>query len=82
MYLNKFNQKLEKKFEVSFHNLLRFECHSVLQTLSKNKFIDEVQHGADCMLSRITLCSRWEMNLQWSIAKRFIYCNVVLHLNA
>ena len=43
--------------------------HSIIQTLSCNKYIDEVQHGVECMLSRITLCSRWEMILQWSIAK-------------
>ena len=35
----------------------QFECHSILQTLSYYEFIDEVQLGVECMLSRITLCS-------------------------
>ena len=39
---------------------------SVLQTLPYNKYIDEVQHDAECMLLRITLCSRekWIYNCQ------------------
>ena len=39
-----------------------------------NKYISSTP---ECMLSRITLCSRWEMNLQWSIAIRFINCILV-----
>ena len=40
-----------------------------IYTLFYNEYIDEVQHGAEFMLSRITLYLRWEMNLQWSIAR-------------
>ena len=66
---------------VLLHNLSQFECHSILQTLYYNKYIDEVQHGAECMLSRVTMCSRWEMNLQWSIANKIRSCIIVLHCN-
>ena len=37
------------------------------------------EDGAECMLSCITLCLRWEMNLQWSIAKRLRYC-IIVHI--
>ena len=34
------------KFNVSFHNLMRLEYHIILQTLSNNKYIDDVQYRA------------------------------------
>ena len=37
---------------------MQFDCRCILQTLFYNNYIDEVQHEAECMLSRITLCSR------------------------
>ena len=77
-YVFKQVQSETRNKKVSFYNLAQFKCHSVLQTLSYNKYIDdEVQHGAECMLSRITLCSWWEMNLPWSIVKKnqiLYYC--------
>ena len=54
MYSNKFNWNLENitiTFSVSFLNLSRIECYSVLQTLSYNKNIDEAQYGVECTLT-------------------------------
>ena len=50
--------------------------------ISCNKYIDVVHDGAECLLSRITLCSRWGSNLQWSIANKFSSWIFVLHCNA
>ena len=61
---------------------MQFEVHGVLQTLFYNKYIDENQHCAECVLSCITCCSRWEMYLQWSLANKFRSCIVVLVYNA
>ena len=50
MYTIPFNKKYKyNKSYVSFHNLSRFEYHSILQTISDNKYIDDVQQGVECL---------------------------------
>ena len=39
-----------------------------------NTYIDELQHVAECVLSRYALCLWRALNLQWSITKWFRYC--------
>ena len=55
-----------------------FECHSILQTLSYNKYIDEVQHGVECMLSRITFYSRNESTIVNSKKFQMLYYGFTL----
>ena len=45
--------KINFKFHFIIYRILNV---SVLKTLSYNKYIDEVQHGAENILLRITLC--------------------------
>ena len=44
--------KTRNEINVKFHFIIYRDLNGVLQTLSYNKYIDEVQHGAECMLSR------------------------------
>ena len=58
-------------------NLSRFECHSILLTLSYNKYIiDEVQFGAECMLPGFSFVMRTESTIVNS--KKLGNCIIVL----
>ena len=60
--------KTRNTINCKFHFIIYRDLN--VTVFSYNKYIDEVQHGAVFMLLRIALCSWWEMNLQWSIAKK------------
>ena len=61
MYSNNFNKKTRNKINLKFHFIIYRDSN--VTVLSKrfptiNTYIDNVQHVAKCMLSRITSCSR------------------------
>ena len=43
-----FGRTLKLKLSLHACNQLRFECHSILQKLSYNRYIDEDKDGAEC----------------------------------
>ena len=58
MYLKQFNQKKRNIINFKFHFIIYHDLNATVfsERFPTIKYFDEVQHGAECMLSRITLC--------------------------
>ena len=63
-----------------YETFFMFKTSLLLLNFCLCVYTDEVQYWAECIVSHIKLCSRWEMNLQWSIAKRFRYIVLLFYI--
>ena len=71
-------------YEVYYANYTKIHRLSIMHHIvalyhRKNMRFYSEDDGAECILSCITLCLRWEMNLLRSITQRFKYRAYPLH---